>query len=59
MKIASKGCDGPGVALKISSKATEATDPCDGSFDNPSLRQDFEASSIGSLDDLQFPYSGA
>ena len=51
-----KGCDGSGVALKVSSKTTEATDPGDRSFDNPSLRYDLEADcGIKSLDDLYFP----
>lgn len=51
--------DGAGITFKIASQPAIAADPGEGPFDNPSLRQDFEASSSGSLDDLQSPYSGA
>ncbi len=36
-------------AVEVASQAAFAADPSEGPFDNPSLRQDFEASSGGSL----------
>ena len=45
-----------GVALEISREATEAADPGDRSFDDPSFWHDLEADcSVGSLDDVDHP----
>lgn len=41
--------DGAGVTFEVASRAAIAADPSEAFFDNPSLRQDFEASSGGSL----------
>lgn len=41
--------DGAGITFEVPSRAAIAADPSEGPFDNPSLRQDFEASSGGSL----------
>jgi AraC family transcriptional regulator len=41
--------DGAGITFEVASRAAIAADPSEGAFDNPSLRQDFEASSGGSL----------
>ena len=37
--------DGAGITFEVASQAAIAADPSDGPFDDPSLRQDFEASS--------------
>jgi hypothetical protein len=51
-----EGRDGSGIALEISGETTEATDPGDCSFDDPSFRQHLEADCIvGSLDDVDQP----
>ena len=44
-----KCSDGAGITFEVASQAAIAADPSEGPFDNPSLRQDFEASSGGSL----------
>ena len=41
--------DGAGITFEAASQATIAADPSERPFDNPSLRQGFEASSDGSL----------
>ena len=41
--------DGAGVTFEVASQAAIAADPSEGPFDNPSIRQDVEASSGGSL----------
>ena len=44
-----KCSDGAGITFEVASRAAIAADPSEGPFDTPSLRQDFEASSGGSL----------
>ena len=56
---AHEGSDGSGAALEVASEASVAADPGEGPFDDPSPGQDDEAMQIGSLDDLQFPGTGA
>jgi NAD-dependent dihydropyrimidine dehydrogenase PreA subunit len=41
--------DGAGIMFEVASRAAIAADPSGGPFDTPSLRQDFEANSGGSL----------
>ena len=41
--------DGAGITFEVASQAAIAADPSEGPFDNPSFRQDVEASSVGSL----------
>ena len=55
-KLGECGC---GVTFEVESQPTVATDPGEGPLDDPSFRQDFEASGAGSLHDLQFPCSCA
>ena len=56
---ADEGCDGSGVALEVSCEATAAADPGDGSFDDPSLRDDLETDcSVGALNDVDHPGAG-
>ena len=44
-----KCSDGAGITFEVASRAAIAADPSEGPFNNPSLRQDFEASNGGSL----------
>ena len=46
--------------LPVLGQAAASSQPCEGSFDDPSARQDLEAlGGIGSLDDLDPPVAGA
>ena len=51
--------DGGGVTFEIAAQPAVAADPSERPLDDPSLGQDFEASNVGSLHDLQLPRSGA
>ena len=55
---AQEGSDGAGVALEVARQAAIATDPGEGSFDDPAFGQDDEVMSIGALDDLEQPAAG-
>ena len=52
-------CLGAGdVFLPILSHSTAASEPCEGSFDDPAAGNDFEAlGRVGTLDDLDSPFA--
>src|SRR5216684_839051 len=52
---AHEGGDGSGIAFEITCQAAIATDPGQGSFDNPAFWQDDEVMRVGTLDDLEHP----
>lgn len=50
-----EGNDGAGVAFEVASEPAVASDPCEGSLDDPSLGQDDEVVCLGALDDFDLP----
>jgi hypothetical protein len=52
---ADEGGGGSGVTLEVARKAAVVADPCEGSFDDPTLGQDDEAMQLVALDDLDPP----
>jgi hypothetical protein len=52
---AHEGGDGSGIAFEITRQAAIATDPGQGSFDDPAFWQDDEVMRVGTLDDLEHP----
>ncbi len=55
---AHEGGDGSGMTFEITCQAAIATDPGQGSFDDPAFGQDDEVVSIAALDDLEHPAAG-
>jgi hypothetical protein len=56
---ADEGGDGAGIALEVARQATIAADPGEGSFDDPASGEDDKLVSVGALDDLDHPSTGA
>ena len=56
---ANEGGDGSGVAFEVAGQSAVTTDPCEGSFHDPSFWQNDEAMEIRSFDDIDFPTSRA
>ena len=52
---ADEGRGGPRVTLEVAGEASIATDPGQGSFDDPALGKDNEAVQFVALDDLELP----
>ena len=58
--LAAEGGDGSGVVLEVPGEAAASADPCEGSFDHPSLGQDDKSlGDVGSFDDLDLPGAGS
>src|ERR1700745_568321 len=55
---AHEGGDGSGIAFEIACQAAIATNPGQGSFDDPAFWQDDEVMCVGALDDLEHPAAG-
>jgi hypothetical protein len=55
---ADEGCDGCGMAFKVSHQTSVSTDPGEGPLDDPSFWQHDEAVEIGTFDDLDLPATG-
>src|SRR5262245_6126300 len=54
-----EGSDGCGITFEVARQTAVATDPGECPFHDPSLGQDFETGSMGSLHDFQLPCTGA
>lgn len=55
---ADEGCGGSRVALEVAREASVATDPGEGSLDDPTFGENDEAMQLVALDDLQLPSTG-